>query len=172
MWDAWEQRRGAWLGIGLVLGICIGAMLPHTPSYAVATDRHETFAICTGSVDDDLEAIYFLDFLTGDLRALTISLRTSEFVGYYEYNVTQDLATDAGKTPRYGMITGYARLRQNTGQLRPSHALLYVTEGTSGMVAAYALPWNGNLAQAVKPYNQSLVKLDAKPMRNVVIREE
>lgn len=172
MWQNWEQRRGAWLAVGLVLGLCAGAMLPHTPSYASATDRHETFAICTGAVDDDLEAIYFLDFLTGDLRALTLSLKTSEFVGYYEHNVTADFAAEAGKSPRYGMVTGYARLRQNTGQLRPSHALLYVTEGSSGMVAAYALPWNGNLAQSARPYNQTLIKLDAKPMRNALIREE
>jgi hypothetical protein len=171
MWQAWEQRRGTWLVIGLVVGIAIGALMPHTPSYASATDRGETFAICTGSVDDDLEAIYFLDFLTGDLRALTISLRTAEFVGYYEYNVMADLPVDAGKTPKYAMVSGYARLRQNTGQLRPSYSLIYVSEGTTGMVAAYVLPWNGNLAQSVAPFNQQLRRLDVKPMRNVVVRE-
>jgi hypothetical protein len=159
------------LAIGLIVGLCAGAMLPHTPSYASATDSGETFAICTGSVDDDLEAIYFLDFLTGDLRAITISLRSSTFVGFYQYNVSQDLAVDGGKSPKYGMVTGFARLRQNTGQLRPSHSLLYVTEGSSGKVAAYALPWNGNLAQSMKPYTETLVKLDVSTMRNTVVRE-
>ncbi len=171
MWQSWEQRRGAWLAVGLVVGLVAGALMPHTPAYATSTDRGETFAICTGSVDDDLEAIYFLDFLTGDLRAITISLRTAEFVGFYEYNVSADLTVEAGKTPKYAMVTGYARLRQNTGQLRPSYSLLYVTEGTSGMVAAYTLPWNGNLAQAVQPYTQQLRRLDVKPMRNVMVRE-
>jgi hypothetical protein len=171
MWQSLEQRRGTWLTIGLVVGLAVGAMMPHTPSYASATDRGETFAICTGAVDDDLEAIYFLDFLTGDLRAITISLRTSQFVGYYEYNVAGDLAVDAGKTPRYAMVTGYARLRNVATQLRPSYGLIYVAEGSSGMVAAYALPWNGNLAQSVKPYSEQLVRLDVKPMRNVVVRE-
>lgn len=171
MWQSWEQRRGTWLAIGLIVGLCAGAMLPHTPSYASATDRGETFAICTGAVDDDLEAIYFLDFLTGDLRALTISLRSSQFVGYYQYNVAGDLAVETGKTPKYAMVTGYARLRQVSGQLRPSYGLIYVAEGSTGMVAVYSLPWNGNLAQAMKPYSESLVRLDVKPMRNVVVRE-
>ena len=46
-----------------------------------------------------------------------------------------------------------------------------VRASEKGMVAAYALPWNGNLAQGVKPYSEQLVRLDVKPMRNVVVRE-
>ena len=64
----WKQYR--WLvavGIGLVAGLVLSGFWPHTPLYAVATDRIETFAMATGPVDDEVEAVYFLDFLTGDL---------------------------------------------------------------------------------------------------------
>ena len=39
------------------------------PLHATATHGLDKFAIATGLVDDSVEALYFLDFLTGDMRA-------------------------------------------------------------------------------------------------------
>ena len=36
--------------------------------HAVATDRHENFAIATGQLDEDMEAIIVMDSATGDLN--------------------------------------------------------------------------------------------------------
>src|SRR5437763_1827334 len=53
----------------LLVGIVLGGFLPHIPLHAVATDRAETYLMATGLLDTDVEAVYFLDCLTGDLFA-------------------------------------------------------------------------------------------------------
>ncbi len=165
-----QHNRTAWLAAGVVLGLVAGAFLPHTPSFAVGTDRQTTFAICTGPLDDDLEAVYFLDFLTGDLRAAVLSLQTGRFTGFFDYNIARDLAADQGKTPRYAMVTGLADLRQNAGNVRLSNSILYVTEGSSGKLAAYAIPWNRGRAGATQPYRGSLMPVDITKLRTAAVR--
>ena len=48
------------------VGLVLTGFLPDTPLHAVSTDRTDTFAMATGPVDSEVEAVYFLDFLTGD----------------------------------------------------------------------------------------------------------
>ena len=62
-----------------------------------------------------VEAVYFLDFLTGDLRAAALSKQTGKFHAFYQYNVNNDLGVDASKSPRYMMVTGVADLRRTAG---------------------------------------------------------
>ena len=67
------QRSGlVWLGVGLCLGLVFAGIFPHTPLHATSNDRYDDFAIATGAVDESTEAIYFLDFLTGDLKAAAV----------------------------------------------------------------------------------------------------
>jgi hypothetical protein len=165
-----STHRVVWLVAGVLLGLTASAFLPHTPSWAVSTDRQDTYAVCTGPLDDDLEAVYFLDFLTGDLRAAVLSLQTGRFTGFFEYNIARDLAADPGKTPRYTMVTGVANLRQNTGQLRPSNSIVYITEGSSGKVAAYAIPWNRGRAGQTQPYKDQMFPLDMTLLRTAAVR--
>jgi hypothetical protein len=70
MFHVLKHRRLVWLGMGLVGGLILCGVWPQTPLHAVATDRSETFAVATGFVDEGIEAVYFLDFLTGDLSAV------------------------------------------------------------------------------------------------------
>ena len=61
------------MGIGLVLGLVAErALAPYAACTPSATDRGETYAIATGPVDNEVEAVYFLDFLTGDLGAVVL----------------------------------------------------------------------------------------------------
>ena len=49
-----RSRQYRWLiamGIGLVGGLILSGLWPHTPLYAVATDRVDTFAMATGPLD-------------------------------------------------------------------------------------------------------------------------
>ena len=64
-----QQSRLVWLGIGLCVGLLSRGSSPHTPLHAWSNDRYDDFAIATGPMDETTEAIYFLDFLTGDLKA-------------------------------------------------------------------------------------------------------
>ncbi|MHC4179830.1 MAG: hypothetical protein ACYSWU_20165 [Planctomycetota bacterium] len=145
MFHVLSHSRLVWLGIGLVGGLLICGTWPQTPLHAVATDRAQTFAMATGPVDDEFEAVYFLDFLTGELNAVVLGRQGNAFTAFYTYkNLVNDLGVDPSKNPKYMMVTGMANLRRGTGRLRPSLSAVYVAEVTTGKVAAYAIPWSKN----------------------------
>jgi len=174
------------LAVGAVLGgLTIGAYVagsgssspilaenPFGPKFAhaSATDRYENFAIATGRLDNDIEAVYFLDFLTGDLKAAALSLQTGKFNSFYEYNVLKDLEVDATKNPRYLMVTGVVNLRRQGGQLQPSTSVVYVAELTSGKVAAYMTPYLKQTINSGKTYQGEMVALDVRQFRTTAIR--
>jgi hypothetical protein len=171
------QSKAGWLTLGLVIGLIVGVslsgVLPQTPVHAMATHGQDSFAIATGLVQDDIEAIYFLDFLTGDLRAAVLSFQTGKFLSFFTYNVSSDLSQPGAKNPRYLLVTGIADFKRGfTGNIQPGRSVIYVAEATSGQVAAYALPWSSQLQIAGRPQTGNLVPLDKKKFRNVAIREE
>jgi hypothetical protein len=160
----------AGLAIGLLLGLMIGGLWPDAPLHAVATDRTENYAIATGFVDDGIEAVYFLDFLTGTLRAAVLSNQSRGFQAHYEGNVNLDIASviqlrnsglaqtnaqrrKAGlpplpelqlpQSPSYLMVTGTIDLRRGAAmRQQPPLAALYVAETTTGIVLTYLIPWD------------------------------
>ena len=69
--------------VTLLIGIGLGGFLPHTPLHAVATDRAETYLIATGLLDADVEAVFFLDCLTGDLFAAVPGKTTGGFTACF-----------------------------------------------------------------------------------------
>jgi hypothetical protein len=144
---SWMQRH--WLiavGIGLIGGIVLGGYWPHTPLYAVATDRVDTFAMATGFLDTDVEAVYLLDFLRGDLRAIVLGKTPGTFSGLFVRNIAQDLGVDPQKNPKFMMVTGMIGLRRAGGNRTPaSSAVCYVAEISSGKLAGYAVPWSASL---------------------------
>ena len=99
-------------GVGLALGLVLSGLWPHTPLHAVSTDRGETYAIATGPVDNEVEAVYFLDFLTGDLGALVLGRQPRTWTGFFRTNVSTDLGVDPQKNPKFLMVTGMANLRR------------------------------------------------------------
>jgi hypothetical protein len=182
-------RKHGWaagLAIGLLLGLMIGGLWPDTPLHAVATDRGESYSICTGFVDDGVEAIYFLDFLTGTLSAAVLSNRPQSpgFQARYQGNVTNDLAAviqarNAGlmqmnaerrkqglpalpelqvpQSPSYLMVSGVIDMRGGVAaNQEPPRAALYVAETTTGIVLAYLIPWNSNAHLANRPVHGPL----------------
>lgn len=170
------QTKAAWLTIGLVIGLAIGVslsgVLPQTSVHAVATDSQEGFAIATGMVQDDVEAIYFLDFLTGDLRAAVLSIINGKFLSFFTYNVAADLSEPGAKNPRYLMVTGQADLRRGlSGNIQPARSVVYVAEASSGIIAAYAMPWANQLQASGRPQMGNLILLDKKKFRTAAVRE-
>jgi len=116
------------------------------------------------------EAVYFLDFLTGDLRGLVVSKMSGAFRAVYTYNVLADLGIDAGKNPRFMMVTGMANLRTRGGtNVLPSKSIIYVAEVTSGKVAAYAVPWSASQHAAGQTFQGSFLRLDVTRFRAPVM---
>lgn len=179
MWLGSRYTHLLWIALGLLVGIPLGMMLLgvplQAPLHAMATDRFDTFAVCTGAVDDNVEAIYFLDFLTGKLRAAVISSSpqgkgnaSGNFAAFFERDVLTDMGVDPSKNPRFMMVTGMARIKaQAGGSARPSSALVYVAEITSGLVIAYAIPWQqGVTASGYKATLGTLVPMARTPFRD------
>ena len=169
MFGSLARYRPAWLVVGLAAGLALGAVLPHAPLHATATDRQDNFAIATGPVDESLEAIFMLDFLSGTLKSYVISTVTGKFTAYYERPVLPDLGVDATKNPKYLVVTGGANLRRS-GQIQPSLSVCYVAELTSGKMAVYAIPWSRGQANASQPIKSTFLLLDVVQFRTNVVR--
>jgi len=170
MASIWWHSRTTWLAVGLIAGLTVGGMWPHSPVHAVATDRHDNFAICTGEVEEGLEALFVLDFLTGEIKAGVISPQTGKFNNLYAHNIIRDLGVDATQGPRYLMVTGKAQIQaRGAGMNRGTSSVLYVAELSTGKIAAYTLPWAGNTV-AGGVVGAPFMLLDVKQFRPNIIR--
>ena len=147
----------------------MGGLWPQTALHATATDRTDTYAMATGMVDEDVEAVYFLDFLTGELRALVMGKQVGGISGIYTFNVASHLGIDPAKNPRYMMVTGMVSLRRGGSRMQAGRAVVYVAEITSGKMGAYAIPWNPSLAAAGQTMTLSLVPVAVYQFRGVPI---
>jgi hypothetical protein len=160
----------ACLGIGIVIGMMFAPFWstgwPNVPLHAVATDRTDGFAISTGYCDDSVEAIYFLDFLTGDLSAAVVSKQSGHFNAFYTHNVASDLGLSPSHPPRFLLTTGTADLRRSGGKSASlSKSLVYVAELHSGKVAAYAIPWSSSQWNAGQTMRGQVTLLDVGRFR-------
>jgi len=158
------------LGVGLVAGLVIGMLLagycPNVPLHAVATDRTDGFAMATGSCDESVEAVYFLDFLTGDLSAAVVSKQNGHFNAFYTHNVIADLGINPARPPRFLLTTGTVDLRRTGGKTTAlSRSLVYVAELQSGKVAAYAIPWSSSAWNAGQTLRGEFTLLDVGRFR-------
>ncbi len=164
MFQTLKYSRTTWLVIGLIAGLVIGGFWPDSPLHAVATDRNDTFAMATGPLDDDIEAVFFLDFLTGDLRVAVLN-RMGAFTIFYEHNVMQDLQVNPAKKPRFLMTTGMATLQRRGAAMQMGRSVVYVAEVTTGNVAAYGVPWSNAARNGNRPMRNPLQPLDATKFR-------
>ncbi len=140
------------LAVGLIAGLMLGGLWPSAALHAVATDRCETYAMATGPLDQDIEAVYLLDFLTGDLGAFVLGRQPGLWSGFFRRNVSADLGVDPQKNPKFLMVTGVTAMRRGSGGRTPwSGSVCYVFEVTSGRLAAYAIPWSAPTFAAGQP---------------------
>ncbi len=174
------RNHAAILAMGLVvggvlaaawLGIQKNSSAPWaTLVQASATHGEDNFAIATGLIDDRLEAFYFLDFLTGDLRATAVSRRTGKFVAFFQQNIQKDFGGPS-KNPKYLMVTGQADIPRGRGNTQIGQSLIYIAEATSGEVRAYALPWNSSLNAKGQPQRGGFILLDGGSFRSAFVRD-
>ncbi|HMO86678.1 MAG TPA: hypothetical protein PKC18_17330 [Lacipirellulaceae bacterium] len=163
----------------LIVGMAVGAVLmagwvgvQQTPrALAVATHGSDNFAIATGLVDNGIEALYFLDFLTGDLRAAVVSRRNAEFTGFFRYNVLGDFQQIADP-PRFLMVTGEANLPRGQGASQIGRSLVYIAEATSGQVFAYAIAFDSTLNAAGQPQLGTFIRVGGGSFRDAFVRDE
>ena len=163
----------------LVLGIFLGAVIvagwfgvgQGNTVHATATHGEDNFAIATGPARNDLEAFYFLDFLTGDLRAAVVNTRNGQFTSLFEHNINADFKT-LSKNPKFLMVTGLAQLPRGRGNTQFGASLIYIAEATSGEVHSYALPFNTSLNAKGEIQKSSLIHVAGGSFRTTFVRDE
>jgi len=147
------QNRSLGLVVGLIFGVLAGGLWPNSPAHAVATDRHENFAICTAMVDENqnLEAVFFLDFLTCELKTSVVLPQTNEFTPIFTRDISKDLNIEPTQQPHFLMVSGRYRLQPNTDMPRGAQSLLYVAELNTGRMISYACGKINNGPAYIKP---------------------
>ena len=162
------------LTVGTLLGVTLkqhtqsGWELPVTELQATATHGGATMVIATGPIDDGIEGLFVLDFITGELQCSVLNPRNGQLGGMYKHNVVTDLGVAEGnKQPKYLMVTGIANFRVGGGNVRPAKSVVYVADGNTGRYAAYMLPWNRQAAQFNFAQVNPFVLLGKGTARNV-----
>jgi hypothetical protein len=170
MFDANLKRRLWWTAGGLVVGLVLGGVWPHSPAHAVATSQIDNFAACTAPLDNEVEGIFLLDSVTGDLKGAAINPNTRTFTVFFSVNVASAFELDAAAKPRYLLVSGLASFRGTSGNQRPANSVLYVAEMTSGKVMAYGIPWSSGSNRPTQPVQLTLAPLGGFPFRANVVR--
>ncbi len=184
MLDKMSRSRfaiGLLVGLSLGLAMMVGTImtvaflgptplvLPETALHASAAQAGDTLAIATGLVDDEMEGLFLLDFVTGELQCLLMNQRTGQVNSQFRTNVLNDLAIDASrKRPKYLMVTGLSRFM---GQSNVSLSVVYVVDANTGRFGAYGMPWHTSMARAGRPQTGALRLLYAGNARTAVVRE-
>jgi hypothetical protein len=166
------QQKLVWLLAGILIGLFCGGLVSHAPLHAVATDRQDNFAIATVPLNEDQEAVAFLDFLTGDLKATVFNVVRSQTpsVGViYSKNILADLGVDASKNPKFLMVSGRLQLRP-LGNLQYSGSVIYVAEVNSGKVGVYAMPYNNTALQQAQGAAGEFTTVYVGSFRQAVVR--
>ena len=147
-----RDNRKMYLALGLVAGLAISYIWPQQPARAVGTDRDAQFSMTTMRVSPDgLEAIFVLDYLTGQLTGGAMSRQQSKFMVRYMRNLSNDFGVDTETEPRYAVISGVGQLQNRAGRGTRATSLLYVGELKSGKVIAYAIDWQDTRRPVVSP---------------------
>ena len=194
-----RQNWVVWLALGAMAGLLATGLWPSAPLRAVATDRTENFAITTGIIDEGIEAVFVLDFLTGSLRGAVLSNQSRGFQAVWEANVLADLTksvtvlnvkikaennvrikkglparpeVQVPQNPRFMLVTGLTDMRRGAARLRPSRSAIYVAEATTGMVLAYVAPWSPEQHSSDTPFVYQLLLWTAEQFATTVVRAE
>jgi hypothetical protein len=187
MFEQWTRRPWFMLGLGVTLGVLVcaaaftglvaggyaaslrGFQFPKPVLHASATESTDSMAIATGLIDEGVEGLFVLDFVTGNLQVAVINPRTGQLGGLYHHNVAADLGAQQGKAPKYLLVTGQAMFRSFTGNIRPAQSIVYIADSTSGRYAAYMLPWDRQAASYNFAQVNPLVLLGKGMARNVPV---
>jgi hypothetical protein len=173
---------GLALGGAMTLGVLLGqrdqaaASLPGLAELklkAAASHGADTFAIATGAVDDEIEGLYTLDFITGDLQCFVLNSRTGQLAGRFMYNVNDQKIFGAkkGKKPNYLLTTGTFNGGASSGGAKPAASVCYVVDANTGDVAAFGFPWSRSVTTSGGIQSMPMVPLQKWQARSVDLRQ-
>jgi len=180
------QHRATLLVAGLFVGLCLSCLVAgiglhltgffesarirrlETQLHAAAAQSSDTMSIATGAIDEGVEGIFVLDFISGELTCGVLNPRTGQVGGMFQRNVVGDLGVQQGKQPKYLMTTGIYTAPAAGKNTRPAQSVVYVADSTSGKYVGYILPWNSQLLNSNIAQIQPMVPVLTGSARNVL----
>lgn len=174
---------GLLIGIGMLIGATVTSLvtqiqypLPEFPVEATASTRCDTFAAATAPIDDRIEGLFTLDFITGQLQCAVMYVtgpRARSFGAVYQYNVMADLGVENTTKPNFLLVTGFSNLMRGRGDgpSPPASCVVYVIDANTGNFAAYGVPWNPGIVSRGTAQGGSLQRLATGTARMAAIRE-
>lgn len=161
---------------GSVLGAAVAVQfsspriqLPQTLLNATSTHGGTTMALATGPIQDGVEGLFILDFITGELTCSVLNPRTGAMGGAFQANVVADLGVEQGKQPQYLLVTGAASFRTQGGNILPAESVVYVADANTGRYVAYWLPWDRQAAQFNFAQASPMMVLGTGSARNIKV---
>ena len=96
-------------------------------------------SLASGFVSREIDALFVLDHLTGNLQCWMLNPQTGKIGGIFKTNVNGDLGVQKAGDVDFVMVTTQIRTagRQREGNLRPGESLVYVGDGNTGKVIGY-----------------------------------
>jgi hypothetical protein len=173
---------GLALGGALTLGVLVGQRqqgsanllgLEELKLKAAASHGADTFAIATGPVDEEIEGLYTLDFVTGDLQCFVLNSRTGAMAGRFMINVNDPKIFGAkrGKKPNFLVTTGLFSAGASSGGAKPAASVCYVVDANTGDVAAFSFPWSRSVTTSGGVQGMPMVLVGKWPARSVDLRQ-
>ncbi|MEI7781533.1 MAG: hypothetical protein WCJ18_06360 [Planctomycetota bacterium] len=145
----WCSCAAALFAAGIVVGVAVAPQGPPPKVLATTSLADDSFAVCTTPINGAVEALFMLDFETGDLSGGILNPNSTppRFSGGYKHNVLKDLGFKAGqaKNPKFLLVSGLADMPVG-GNVQFAQSVLYVTDSSTGTTVAYGIPWNAQQA--------------------------
>jgi hypothetical protein len=120
-------------------------------------------------IEQGIEGIFVLDFITGELTCGVMNPRTGQIAGLFRRNVAADLGVAQGKQPKYLMVTGNLDAKSIVSNVRPALSVVYVADSTTGRYMGYLLPWNTQTINLNRTQVQTFVPIGGGTARNAII---
>ena len=163
----------------LVIGVVLGAQIAtrndsQSPMKLMAetSARGKNVSMATGLVDQDMEGLFILDHLNGNLQCWVINLRNNEIGGIFRTNIFDALpALKQGADLDFVLTTGFVNF-QNRGNQVPARSIAYVAEGKSGGVAGFSFQFNKAAIQRGQLQEGALELIVEGPIRDLQLRDQ
>ncbi len=179
---------GLTLGLGLIvalatgIGVWAGTSLASkqfnqqpspTALRAATAARSNSLSMATGLIDGNVEGLYILDHLSGNLQCWLMNSRTGAIGGVYKANVASALASDKGGEPDYVMTTGsFNWTGGNVQNQQVGQSIVYVADANNGKVVGYSLSYNRTLIQRGEVQGGNLMPVCSGLARDIAIRDQ
>lgn len=119
------------------------ANMPPIQLNAATGSRTKSMSMATGLVDGNVEGLWVLDHVTGNLQCWVLSPRTGQVSGIYRANVAEELAGGKIGESDYMMATGnFFFTGGKVGNINPGQSICYVGDASSGNVVGYGLVYD------------------------------